>query len=296
MAKTKKNLLQIEEQEFDLQLTNPVLNTENNTFQNIATKYNLSKDFMESFIELTKRDNRLIIDEDKLTELYKISDVNLSTNQASQTLISLLELSIICYTDSLVRMFDVTKFDIDFFNDSNSKFLNQERARLIDNSHDLLTNKDKDILERLFESFFPFLFLYIKEELIKRDNFKKTIGLIEAEKSTKDISTQPQKEIVPIDSTLHQQFLVFHYLFKHLDIRTNEIDKTQIARFIQFATQKQLEAKKIQNTSIYKLVDNPFNGYKKDNGTIQTNLQKVRELFESLGLKQIAEIVSKDIV
>lgn len=296
MAKTKKNLLQIEEQEFDLQLTNPVLNTENNTFQNIATKYNLSKDFMESFIELTKRDNRLIIDEDKLTELYKISAVNLSTNQASQTLISLLELSIICYTDSLVRMFDVTKFDIDFFNDSNSKFLNQERARLIDNSHDLLTNKDKDILERLFESFFPFLFLYIKEELIKRDNFKKTIGLIEAEKSTKDISTQPQKEIVPIDSTLHQQFLVFHYLFKHLDIRTNEIDKTQIARFIQFATQKQLEAKKIQNTSIYKLVDNPFNGYKKDNGTIQTNLQKVRELFESLGLKQIAEIVSKDIV
>ena len=108
--------------------------------------------------------------------------------------------------------------------------------------------------------------------------------------------TPPQKEIKPIDNTLHQQFLIFHYLFKHLEISTNSIDKTQIARFIQFATQKQLEAKKIQNTSIYKLVDNPFNGYKKEQGTTQTNLQKVRELFESIGLKEIAEMVSKDII
>ena len=56
--------------------------------------------------------------------------------------------------------------------------------------------------------------------------------------------TPPQKEIKPIDNTLHQQFLIFHYLFKHLEISTNSIDKTQIARFIQFATQKQLEANK----------------------------------------------------
>jgi hypothetical protein len=108
--------------------------------------------------------------------------------------------------------------------------------------------------------------------------------------------TPQQKEIEPIDSTLHQQFLIFHYLFKHLNISTNSIDKTQIARFIQFATQKQIEAKKIQNTSIYKLVDNPFNGYIKDNGTTQTNLQKVRDLFESIGLKEIANTVSKDII
>ncbi len=106
----------------------------------------------------------------------------------------------------------------------------------------------------------------------------------------------PQKQTQPINSTLHQQFLIFHYLFKYLGISTNVIDKTQIARFIQFATQKQMEAEKIQNTSIYKLVDNPFNGYKEDKGTTQTNLQKVRELFESIGLKQIAEIVNKDII
>ncbi|MBL0191164.1 MAG: hypothetical protein IPQ18_07430 [Saprospiraceae bacterium] len=107
---------------------------------------------------------------------------------------------------------------------------------------------------------------------------------------------QPEKEKDAIDSTLHQQFLIFHYLFIHLNIRRNTIDKTEIARFIQFATQKQLEAKHIKNTKIYKLVDNPFNGYQKEKGTTQTNLQKVRELFENIGLKEIAELVSKDII
>lgn len=126
-------------------------------------------------------------------------------------------------------------------------------------------------------------------------NTTKIIEPIKVQQTTTQ-PTPPNEEIATIDSTLHQQFLIYHYLFKHLDVSINSIDKTQIARFIQFATQKQLEAKKIQNTSIYKLVDNPFNGYKKDNGTTQTNLQKVRDLFESIGLKEIAEIVSKDIV
>lgn len=129
-----------------------------------------------------------------------------------------------------------------------------------------------------------------------KHNITYCIELIKNEMQTTNQPTPPQTEIEPIDSTLHQQFLIFHYLFKHLEISPNTIDKTEIARFIQFATQKQLEAKKIQNTSIYKLVDNPFNGYKKEKGITQKNLQKVRELFESIGLKEIAEIVSKDII
>lgn len=152
-------------------------------------------------------------------------------------------------------------------------------------------------------------FFEIENKAKKNDSYEFIISILRAKanqiklimdkekkQQTTTQPTPPQKELEPIDSTLHQQFLIFHYLFKHLEISINSIDKTQIARFIQFATQKQLEAKKIQNTSIYKLVDKPFNGYKKDNGTTQTNLQKVRELFESIGLKEIAEIVSKDII
>lgn len=154
-------------------------------------------------------------------------------------------------------------------------------------------NQTLNICERhKFE--FKYLIKYSKN-ITLGDEINKNWELVLNENEKKQ-PTPPQKEIEPIDRTLHQQFLIFHYLFKHLEISTNSIDKTQIARFIQFATQKQLKAKKIQNTSIYKLVDNPFNGYKKDNGTTQTNLQKVRELFESIGLKEIAEIVGKDIV
>lgn len=173
----------------------------------------------------------------------------------------------------------------------------------IDNANQTPSTKNKT-LKKLSDEYYRMLNPkdFFKDTKIieylesNKESIKECFNLVNSQYQTPNQTEPPQTKIEPIDSTLHQQFLIFHYLLKHLEVSSNSIDKTQIARFIQFATQKQLEAKKIQNTSIYKLVDNPFNGYKKEQGTTQTNLQKVRELFESIGLKTIAEIVSKDIV
>lgn len=98
-----------------------------------------------------------------------------------------------------------------------------------------------------------------------------------------------------LDPTTHQRFLVFHYLFKYFDRDISNTDRTVLARFIQFVTKLETGAKKISNTSYYKLINNPFQGYEEDSKTLKTNLQIVRQQFEDIGMHEIAELVSKDI-
>ncbi len=100
-----------------------------------------------------------------------------------------------------------------------------------------------------------------------------------------------QNGIEKKEFTLARQVLMVHYLLKNLGI-SPDINKTEIARFIQFLTGKELNSKNIKNTNIYKKVGSPFSLTDK---ATQKDLQFIRSYFENLGLNDIVNQINAEI-
>lgn len=94
------------------------------------------------------------------------------------------------------------------------------------------------------------------------------------------------------EHTTARQVLAMHYILGELGVTAMSIDRTEIARFIQFLTGKELNAKDIKNTNIYKRVGNLLSHSEKSN---EADLQYIRNYFEKIGLVKIAEKISKEI-
>ena len=92
--------------------------------------------------------------------------------------------------------------------------------------------------------------------------------------------------------TIARQVLAIQYLLNTLSNRMNNIDKTEIARFIQFLTGREADNSVIKNTSIYKKVSKPFS--KKDK-KLENDLQFIRPFFEKLGLESIVNQINIEI-
>ncbi len=90
--------------------------------------------------------------------------------------------------------------------------------------------------------------------------------------------------------TTARQVMAVHYLLEYCQVKN--IDNTVKARFVQFLTGKEAGAKDIKNTTIYKRVSKPFST---DNKTLNTDLAFVRGYFESLGLSEIAKMITNEI-
>lgn len=93
--------------------------------------------------------------------------------------------------------------------------------------------------------------------------------------------------------TLDQQVLFFHFLFKKLGVDRHNAYVTDIARIVQGLTSRQLSAKEIKNTDVYKRLANPLNSSKK--GGFKDDLRFVRDLFEQLNLQDIVSEINKEI-
>jgi hypothetical protein len=106
--------------------------------------------------------------------------------------------------------------------------------------------------------------------------------------STMDLPEKNNKEF-----TTARQVLAIHYLLKEIDEDNyRNIDKTEIARFIQFLTGRETGAKVITNTNIYKKITSL---YSKNDKTLEDDLQFVRNFFEKIGLQNIANQLSTEI-
>ena len=94
------------------------------------------------------------------------------------------------------------------------------------------------------------------------------------------------------DFTTSRQVLAIKYLLDTVSDRMNNIDKTEIARFIQFLTGREADNSVIKNTPIYKKVSKPFS--KKDK-KLENDLQFIRPFFEKLGLESIVNQINIEI-
>lgn len=105
-----------------------------------------------------------------------------------------------------------------------------------------------------------------------------------------DISEQQSSSITSKEFTLARQVLATNYLLDYAGVKN--VDITAKAKFIQFLTGKQLGAKSIHNTEIYKKLRNPFPA---NEAALTKDLQFIRNYFEELGLTPIVVKINKEL-
>lgn len=110
--------------------------------------------------------------------------------------------------------------------------------------------------------------------------------------TTKNVSDVEDRRSHP-DFTLNRQVLFMYYLLNKAGVEKTVVDTTEMARIIQGITSRQLGAKNIVNTDIYKRLKNPL----KDNskGSFKSDLVFVRNLFEKLSLNDVVDEINKEI-
>jgi hypothetical protein len=95
------------------------------------------------------------------------------------------------------------------------------------------------------------------------------------------------------DYTLNRQILFMDYLLKKAGVERTVVDLTEIARIVQGLISRQLKAKGIENTDIYKRMKNPLKDNSKGSG--KSDLIFVRNLFEKLSLNDVVTEINKEI-
>lgn len=82
------------------------------------------------------------------------------------------------------------------------------------------------------------------------------------------------------DFTTARQVLAVHYLLKYAQVKN--VDKTEIARFIQFLTGKNYD-------NIYKKLQNPF---KINDKYLKEDLRFIRDYFERLDMSEVVKMIN----
>ncbi|MBI5541235.1 MAG: hypothetical protein HY951_14310 [Bacteroidia bacterium] len=85
------------------------------------------------------------------------------------------------------------------------------------------------------------------------------------------------------DFTTARQVLAVHYLLKYENVKN--VDKTEIARFIQFLTGKNFD-------NIYKKLQNPF---KVNDKSVKDDLRFIRLYFEKMGMEEVVKMINNEI-
>ncbi|MBI5539063.1 MAG: hypothetical protein HY951_03325 [Bacteroidia bacterium] len=117
-------------------------------------------------------------------------------------------------------------------------------------------------------------------EFLKSEKLNKEI-----EKRLKKEKFLPEKETEEKykDYTTARQVLAVHYLLQYYNVKN--VDKTEIARFIQFLTGKNLD-------NIYKKIQNPF---KVNDKSVKDDLRFVREYFEKMGMAEVVKMINSEL-
>jgi hypothetical protein len=115
---------------------------------------------------------------------------------------------------------------------------------------------------------------------------------IEQESENEIVKNEP--ESTASSYTLTRQVLFLYYLLKKAGVESKSVvDITEISRIVQGITSRQLGAKDISNTDIYKRLRNPLK--ETSSHAFQKDLRFVRDLFEKLSLLDVVAEINKEI-
>jgi hypothetical protein len=92
--------------------------------------------------------------------------------------------------------------------------------------------------------------------------------------------------------TTARQVLAVHYLLKSLGI--NPVDApVPVAEFVQFLTGREVNAKRIQDSTLYKKVASPF---KLNDAALKKDLEFIMPFFKKIGLEAIVTDIEREII
>ncbi len=106
-----------------------------------------------------------------------------------------------------------------------------------------------------------------------------------------DLNDTTQESKLKLKFTSARQILAIKYLLNFVE-ESHSYDNTKLAEFIQFLTGKELGAKKISNTNIYKKINKIFNNTYPEK---VEDLEYIKKYFDNLNLKEIAEEIEIEI-
>jgi hypothetical protein len=137
--------------------------------------------------------------------------------------------------------------------------------------------KYKAILE---EKHKPLVDLYLKKSFLKIETDMKNKEILVNDKIEENESNKTMEEQTKAKSefTIARQVLAIKYLLNVANSKINECDNTEIARFIQFLTGRELDNKVIKNTNIYKKVN--INLQRPNKNTVK-DLQFIRTFLKN---------------
>ena len=127
---------------------------------------------------------------------------------------------------------------------------------------------------------------YPKDGYLYNDVYKGVKNLLE------NPQTHPTKTKASKEFTTSRQVLAIYYLMNYAKTPFHEVDNTNLARFTQFLTGREVDSQNITNTNIYKKWKNLFGKGEKKN--IQ-DLRFVQNQFEKIGMNEVAKMIENDI-
>lgn len=117
--------------------------------------------------------------------------------------------------------------------------------------------------------------------------YEKFSEFLKSEKLTLNSVNEPIEIFPSVEKlkefTTARQVLAVHYLLKYSNVKN--IDKTEIARFIQFLTGKNYD-------NIYKKLQNPF---KINDKSLKEDLRFVRGYFERLEMTEVVKMINNEL-
>lgn len=120
--------------------------------------------------------------------------------------------------------------------------------------------------------------------------YKKHLEILIAQHEGKP---SPPPEMTNREFTTARQVLAIYHLLHFAQVRFENINKTDLARFTQFLTGKEAGNAKIENTTIYKRWKNIYS--KSEENNIE-DLRYIKTFFEKLGLFEIVKAIDNEMV
>lgn len=172
---------------------------------------------------------------------------------------------------------------------STGKFEEKEWVKEAWEASKLLSSKDlsDNFLNNLLNDFLEF---NGDSWAIMHHSLAKKIKKIKKKQAKKEVSNKG-KPISNSEFTTARQLLAIYYLLEFSKVDFQAIDRTELARFSQFLTGRSQDAKKIQDTNLYKRWGALFHETEKRN---RKDLQFIKGYFERVGLSEIVRLIEND--
>jgi hypothetical protein len=237
--------------------------------------HKIIEDFMEKYNIILE--NFDIKEQQYITEIYcKIANYVQTRDEEEfwEEIVKLYETKILKkFYSKAQNMFLLKHFTKEYLLVNHRQFYSNEEYNKLDGELQFLTKQENIAIKKHIKSFLidkKWKLFKVDDSYIEKQNLELT--------GNKQTENSINKEF-----TTARQVLAIHYLLEYTKVKN--IDKTEIARFIEFLTGKNYD-------NIYEKVKKPF---KLNDKEMKKDLRFIKTYFENMGMKEVVKMIINEI-